>query len=139
MVVPAVFESTCLLLVCLHLTVYNTHVPYLMERPKHRPRAQRLTMLSKYLLCCLRTIHYQHRYISELDLVDIAMYFRPLSILLGCIDFDVWDIAYERPVPRSCEPFDSDRISCIFVDEEVGEWNTEKDKDEGAEGMVVEL
>ena len=96
-------------------------------------------MLSKNLLRCLRTVHYQHRYIPELDLVDIAMYFGPLSILLGCINFDVWDIAHERPVPRSCESFDSDRISCVFVEDDVCERDAKKEEDKGAEGMVVEL
>jgi hypothetical protein len=96
-------------------------------------------MLSKDLLRCLCTIYHQHRHIPELDLIDIAMRFGPLSILLSCIHFDVWDIAYEQPVPRSCEPFDSDRISCVFVEEEVDEWDAEKEEGEGAEGMVMEL
>lgn len=96
-------------------------------------------MLSKDLFRCLSTIHYQHRYIPELNLVDIAMCFGPLSVLLGCINFDVWDIAYKRPVPRSFEPFDSSRISCVFVEEEVDEWDAEKEDGKGAEGMVVEL
>ena len=96
-------------------------------------------MLSKDLLRSLCAVHHQHRHIPELDLIDIAMCFGPLSILLSCINFDVWDIAYERPVPRSCESFDSDRIPCVFVEEEVGEWDAEKEEGEGTEGMVVEL
>jgi hypothetical protein len=111
----------------------------LMERPKHRPRAQRLAISPKNLPRCLCTVDDNNWFVSQRDLVNWSKLLAPLAVLLRRIVFYVGDVADQRPICRAREAFEAARITYIFVCNDVRDRDSDKQEDEGAKRVFLVL
>lgn len=110
---------------------------HLVERPEHRPRAQRLAVAAEDLPRGLGAVHHHHGLVAKLDLVHCAVLLGPLAVLVGGIVLDVWDVTHERPVPRPREALQASGVADIFIRNEIGD-GREEDEDQNRAKRVVD-
>ena len=79
-----------------------------------------MAVLSKDLPGRGSAVHNDDWDVAKLDLVDVAIGFGPLSVLLRCIYPDIRDVAYDRPARGAIETLEPGILSFDFVGDKAG-------------------